>query len=253
MYSYIKKDVGQFIIYSVYNKNLFNRQPTDNKTKGKPKKAFDEMSLSEKADSVERRKKALIKRSEELKELILFNLSIKPDKSNSHKFITLTFDTDVFDLKVANKEFRNFIKRLNYYLDTTIDYITVSETQCKSKRIHFHTILFNCPYIDSNKLSDIWKNGFVKINKINKSKNGFLGASNYLSKYLLKEFDIERRHSKTYLKSKNLKEPPIEKGYIYDGRILKDIKQSDDVIFKKHFSYEMNGFNFKKDYIILRK
>ncbi|ARM72089.1 hypothetical protein LMxysn_0454 [Listeria monocytogenes] len=51
------------------------------------------------------------------------------------------------------------------YKEYKFDYIAVPEMQ-KRGAYHFHILLFGLPYIHTSKYAKIWKNGFVKINKV---------------------------------------------------------------------------------------
>ena len=131
-------------------------------------------------------------------------------------FVTLTFDDqkvkhDIHNVKECNYVFKNFIKRLKYYLETEtvfkedLKYLAVIEFQDKNDRraVHYH-VVFNIPYILQQDLERIWRMGFVKIEKINHVDN--VGA--YLVKYMTKDSADERLMGfPAYLRSKNLIEP----------------------------------------------
>ena len=119
------------------------------------------------------------------------------------KFVTLTFEENLTDIKKANRCFKTFIQRLNYYLKTNykpkLKYIAVIEFQQRGA-IHYH-LLCNAPYIENSVLNKIRGNGFVKINKIDNVDN--VGA--YVTKYMNKDLSDERlQGQKCYLVSKNL-------------------------------------------------
>ena len=123
-----------------------------------------------------------------------------------NKFFTLTFADNVTDLKYANNQFCCFIKRLNRYLTKMhkdkVQYIAVVEFQERGA-VHYH-LLCNLPYISANKLQEIWKNGFVKINKIDDVDN--VGA--YVTKYMSKDNADERLiGNRCYFTSQGLQEP----------------------------------------------
>lgn len=142
------------------------------------------------------------------------------------KFLTLTFRENVQNIKQANYEFNKFIKRLNYRLYGTkkvnLKYTTVIEFQ-KRGAIHYHTIIYNMPYLKANELSNIWGNGFIKINNIDNIDN--VGA--YVGEYLGKADkgqgkDIEDdrlRGQKTYFSSRGLLKP-VE---ITDKKIVEQV------------------------------
>ena len=123
------------------------------------------------------------------------------------KFITLTFADNITDIKQANREITNFNKRLSYKLykvkKNVLKYLCVIEFQ-KRGAIHYHVIYFNLPYIQNNKLREIWGNGFVKINNIDNVDN--VGA--YVCKYITKDNDDDRlAGQKCYFTSRGLKKP----------------------------------------------
>ncbi|NLA96514.1 MAG: Rep protein, partial [Clostridiaceae bacterium] len=123
----------------------------------------------------------------------LVNANVTPRS----KFVTLTFKEDIKDLRQANYEFEKFIKRLKYKFNLNIKYLTVIEFQDKNRGgvIHYHTIFFNLPYIPNMELSKIWKNGFIRINRIDNVDN--VGA--YVCKYMSKDnADVRLQEKKCF-------------------------------------------------------
>lgn len=125
------------------------------------------------------------------------------------KFITLTFkDTqkfDITDVKSCNKEFDKFIRRLNRHTGKKTKYVAVIEFQDKNSRgaVHYHMVS-DIKYISNKKLSEIWGNGFVRINKIKHVDN--LGA--YVVKYMNKDTEDKRLMGlKAYNISTGLEKP----------------------------------------------
>lgn len=123
------------------------------------------------------------------------------------KFVTLTFEENITDLKKANYLFLKFIKRLRYKTGRDFKYLAVIEFQ-KRGSVHYHMIS-DLGYIKKSELSDIWSNGFVYINRIKHVDD--LGA--YLIAYIgkkgkkkNKDFELLKRN-KAYLRSNNLKKP----------------------------------------------
>lgn len=118
--------------------------------------------------------------------------------SQLNKFLTLTFAQNITDIKFARYEFEKFIKRLKTKFKR-FQYIVVIEFQERGA-IHFH-LLCNIPYIDVNKLSKIWRHGFIKLNRIDNVDN--VGA--YVTKYMTKDNIDERLiGKKCYSMSKGL-------------------------------------------------
>jgi hypothetical protein len=106
-------------------------------------------------------------------------------------------------LKQANYEWKKFRQRLEDWLNQKLKYVTAVEFQ-KRGAVHYHSVIFNLYYIPKKKLSQIWGNGFVKINKIDHVDN--LGA--YMSKYMNKAIADQRLDGeKCYFNSRGLYEP----------------------------------------------
>lgn len=124
------------------------------------------------------------------------------------KFVTLTFDNshdfDIKDVKACNQYFRKFVLRVKYkYPD--FKYVAVIEFQDANGRgaVHYHMIC-NLPYVKKKELQDLWRGGFVKINRIDKVDN--VGA--YVIKYMCKDTEDERLCGENaYLHSRGLTEP----------------------------------------------
>ncbi len=138
------------------------------------------------------------------------------------KFVTLTFKDNVKDVDLANYEFRQFIKRLNYKVYgekcSNLKYTAVVEFQERGA-VHYHVIFYNLPYTKADVIEEVWGNGFIKINKIDDIDN--VGA--YVCKYLTKGQDDERlRGRKCYFNSRGLFKPVV----IEDKKKIETIKKS---------------------------
>lgn len=162
------------------------------------------------------------------------------------KFVTLTFKDDIEELKKANSEFTKFIKRLKRYFSIDIKYAAVPEVQQERfnkygvKVWHYHVIFFNLPYIKSNDLSDIWKNGFIKINRIDRVNN--VGA--YICKYMTKD-NKDLVGQKCYFTSRGLKKP-VE---IKEESRVKSLASSlpaSALTYSSTFENEYNTINYKQ-------
>lgn len=150
---------------------------------------------NEKVTSKENRSTVLYRIRNDLRRLINANFC------SGSKFITLTFKENVTDLKVANYEFKKFIDRLKYRIET-FKYLAVIEFQ-KRDAIHYHMIS-NLGYFRNKDLRELWGNGYIKINRIKNCDN--VGA--YMIKYINKDLDDTRLHGrKAYLRSENLGRP----------------------------------------------
>lgn len=150
------------------------------------------------------------------------------------KFLTLTFAENITDLDIARYEFDKFIKRLKT-LHKKLKYICVVEFQ-KRGAVHFH-VLCNLPYIEVNALAKVWKQGFVKLNRIDNVDN--VGA--YITKYMTKDNIDERLAGrKCYTMSKNLNEP---KSYTEETKIDEILENVEGVkrVYTTEFESEYYG------------
>jgi len=125
-------------------------------------------------------------------------------------FATLTFKENIEDLKLANNIFKNFLKRLNYKLDTSLRYICVPEIQYERQQKygvavwHFHVVFFNLPFLPFWEFQETWGQGWTRIEGIDEIRS--MGA--YLAKYLQKSL-MERKlfGRKAYFTSRALCRP----------------------------------------------
>jgi hypothetical protein len=160
------------------------------------------------------------KRRDNIRRLITMNFDVKLSK-----FITLTFkDTKDFDIKSVrecNHQFTLFIKRLkNTY--PSLEYVSVIEFQDLHDRgaVHYHMIC-NLPFIKKVELEKIWKNGYLKINAIDKVDN--IGA--YVVKYMTKEnADTRLQGLKAYNCSTGLERPLEVKSWVDGGETIRNLE-----------------------------
>jgi S-adenosylmethionine:tRNA-ribosyltransferase-isomerase (queuine synthetase) len=90
----------------------------------------------------------------------------------------------------------------------------------KRGAIHFH-MLCNLPYVDVNELAKVWKNGFIKLNRLDNVDN--VGA--YITKYMTKDnVDARLIGKKCYTMSKGLNEP---RGYTNEADIEQVLEELD--------------------------
>lgn len=159
----------------------------------------------------------------------------------SSKFVTLTFAENMKDIDIANKEFRRFIKRLNYRIYgrkcSQLKYSAVIEFQRRGA-VHYHVIFYNLPYVKAEVIEEVWGNGFIKINKIDDIDN--VGA--YICKYLTKvNADSRLKGRKCYFNSRGLKKPVQ---VYFDDDDLGDIKKTlpdGAMTYKSEFNNEYLG------------
>lgn len=188
---------------------------------------FDELSTLEQMQSIRRKERYYRDKIFYIRRLVDCNYD---DKSS---FLTITFKENITDVKLAHNEFEKFMKRLKRYLKRTkVKYIATWERQ-KRGAVHYHIILFDVPFMDVNKLEEIWGNGFVKINQIAKSvKQWEIGV--YLTKYFVKDIDKKERYSNAYSKSRGLIEPNEYKQKL-DLDAVNDILLNNEVLHIKKF------------------
>lgn len=155
------------------------------------------------------KKRSLQRTDQRLRRLI--NANIGKHGSHTDKFITLTFKNNITDHDTANKEFRNFIRRLNYHVfkkQSGLAYIAVIERQDRGA-LHYHTIFFNLPYIPQKKLLEIWRNKKDKRGLHVKRIDNINNVGAYVVKYIQKDlralmFENNDSLSTAYAKGKKL-------------------------------------------------
>lgn len=222
----------------------FKRRP------GRKRRDFEELSSIEKFESMQRRKAYYLDKRFDIKRIIDCNFD---DKST---FLTLTFRKNIQDIERANREFTLFIKRLKRYLkNQQLKYIATWELQQKGA-IHYHLVLFSVPYIKNDKLSELWGNGFIKINKIKETvKTEAVGV--YITKYFVKDLDKKANQKKAYFSSRNLIKPKETKKKLDFDTINDIITDEEDLLYIKNFTakefIEIDAATGEKIYRIVNK
>lgn len=173
-------------------------------------------------------------------------------------FITLTFQKNVININVGNKEFKNFVRKVRRIYND-FKYLCVPEFQ-KRGAIHYH-LLTNISIkndkliykqIDNKKFLHIkyWNNGFTKVDNI---KNDIKKIIGYISKYMTKDIDDRLFGKHRYFYSQNLNKPQISylnlsnkkhceflinilnnKTLIYNNKYI-DNFYNDEILFKEYF------------------
>lgn len=119
------------------------------------------------------------------------------------KFVTLTYRENVMDIDYSNGEFTRFIKRLGRKTGQKLEYVAVIEFQERGA-IHYHVLFFNLPYVPKEDLYEVWRNGFVQINRVDRVED----VGSYMVKYMGKGTGDERlRGEKSYFCSRGLRKP----------------------------------------------
>jgi hypothetical protein len=194
-------------------------------------KGIKRKNLDIKKDNFSKRDDNVRRASSNLRRLIRSN-------SDLITFITLTFAKNLKDIKIANKFFQSFIKKMKkIYPD--FKYIAVPEFQ-KRGAVHYHLLCNINDYLPNKSLAKIWNHGFVNIKKVKNSK-----IDTYLSKYLTKDIDNRLFGHRLYLYSQNCIKPLIARTIDLYFRIraslnLKLLCQNDYIINDcTELSYEM--------------
>lgn len=206
---------------------------------GYKRRKFEELSEEEQEESLKRQARYYKNKIYEVGRLIDCNYNKKS------VFLTLTFAENLQDIKKANNEFKLFMKRLNYYLQTTIEdfksveYVATWELQERGA-IHYHLILFDFPYIEAKKLEEIWRNGYIKINIIKNKKGEMIEkVSSYITKYFTKDLESKIREKKAYFSSKGLKRPQEHKKQLTDDEINEILVNDEDILYQKEFESKL--------------
>lgn len=179
---------------------------------------------TERRSEGERRYDSIARTRQSLYRLISCNIGQHGDYPSI--FFTITFKENLTDLKIANLEFKKFIMRLNYYFDKKLRYVFIPEFQ-KRGAVHYHGVFFNIPYIDKNKVQEIWGNGFTRIETTRKIKN----ISAYVAKYLSKEtFDNRLFGQRILMTSRGLIRPVEIYGTYEVDTYIENVNIVDEVV-----------------------
>lgn len=162
------------------------------------------------------------------------------------KFVTFTFAKNMTDRVRANKEWDCFIKRLNRYLGYMVKYVVVPERQ-KRGAIHYHAVFFNLDYISVNRLADIWRNGFIKINRVKRVDNVGL----YMSKYMGKDIS-DNEGKRRYFCSNQLRRAEVIKDTEEVGKIRAKMSEKDKV-YSKVYDNPYTGGVIEFEQFIVKK
>lgn len=187
---------------------------------------------------------ANIRRSQKrLRRLINSNLG---QYEELDKFLTLTYP-GLKSREKACRAFKTFAQNLRRHYGSQIEYVAVMEIQDGSrledsskatKDIHFHVLLFNCPYIPQDIYQNkLWKHGIVDIRKIEE----FGDIAGYLVNYLSKDQTLAVKGKRSYFPSRGLIKP-VEKISMDFEMLLKILENKNNRIqFKTEFLIERIG------------
>ncbi|PFG79832.1 Rep protein [Lactococcus lactis] len=236
--SYNRKIIqtASYIEVYEYEKIIFTRdentKDTEPKKERKKKRNFDELSIEEQNERLERISKTRKNSRFEVMRLVDTNF----DKRTS--FLTLTTKENIQDRNQFNLLFNKFIKRLNYKIFKSkkqqLHYLAVLEKQ-RRRAYHAHIMLFDFPFIPQSDLVRIWGLGGVWINKIDVDSKENRGR--YVSKYFEKGIGQELLESygkKSFYSSRNLKKPEVLKFVSFDE--TENIIKHNEVLYETEYS-----------------
>lgn len=259
-YCYKSVTSGKYVEIYIYYDKIFKRRTEESKelieiinswditeNKKGEKEIEKEMDVDEiKEEIFEKVKKddLNVRRSQRrLRRLINSNLG---QYEQLDKFLTLTFPK-LKSREKACRAFKTFVKSLRYNYGNEIEYIAVMEIQDGGRLddpskatgdIHFHVILFNCPYIPQDVMQNkIWKHGIVDIRKIEE----FGDVANYLANYLSKDDLLCVKGKRSYFPSRGLFKP-LEKISMDESLLIEEVKNpANEVQFTSEYYVENVG------------
>jgi len=151
-----------------------------------------------------KREDNIIRSTAAIRRLIQCN---QEDLEEIPKFITLTYGTDVKELKVSNPHFSQYSKEVRRtYGD--IKYIAVPEFQPESGRVHYHALYLNLPFVNNFKaeMTRLWPHGSTKIEAV----RAMNAMPRYIGKYMTKSLkDPRTAGRKSFFTSRNLLRPIV--------------------------------------------
>ena len=159
-------------------------------------------------------------------------------------FITLTFEENITDISLANKELRKFINKIKRVFKD-FKCIGIPEFQ-KRGAVHYHLLtnidindkLLIYSQVDNEEYKHVkyWTKGFTKVDKLENDIKKIIG---YISKYMTKDIDNRLFNRHRYFYTRNLKKPKIN--YL-------DLDKSIDIDF---YNKKLKGKEliYKNDYI----
>lgn len=116
------------------------------------------------------------------------------------KFLTLTTQSTADQYHNQMQRVSDFIKKINHHIGHNLAYSAVAELTKETKLIHFHVVLYNCPFIPQAFLQKQWGH-IVDIRKIDRVRN----VGRYMAKYMTKQQGLHLRGRKRFFQSQQLK------------------------------------------------
>ena len=149
--------------------------------------------------------------------------------------ITFSINEDYIDDK---KAIRNALCKVEKFLRRKgiKYYIVAKELGEKTNRLHYHYIVFNCPFINKDKITKIWGLGWVWLQEVVNYKGGIVGGVAYIVSYLKKGLNLQ-----------------FSRAFFKEGILRNDVYYTVyyDKVFKRVFPHPIFGtYITKKDYRI---
>ena len=214
---------GKYTELYIYYDKIFKRKTQESKelvkmidnwdiTLDERKEKILEQEVIEEFEEVSKNDVNLKRSQKRLRRLINSNLG---QYQELDKFLTLTYP-GLKNREKACRAFKTFAQTLRRKYGSQIQYIAVMEIQdgerlddpsLATKDIHFHVLLFDCPYIPQKIIQDmLWKHGIVDIRKIEE----YGDIAGYLANYLSKDKTLAVKGKRSYFPSRGLMKPVEE-------------------------------------------
>jgi len=142
---------------------------------------------------------AICRAKKVVKEIVRHNLN------KNLKLLTLTYSYIVSSREAVLSDVKQMARRYKARFGVPLRYIATLEWQSGRNCLHVHMVI-DSEYIPADQWqSDLWRQGFVKINTIThgKSKSDCLNAVAYVLKYITKDTKSAQYYNHLYFRSKN--------------------------------------------------
>ena len=157
--------------------------------------------------------------------------------------VTLTYADNFTDLTGAYRHTTAFNQSLRYRYGKAFSYVFVPEFQ-KRGAVHFHALYWRLPEElfhserEARTLSKLWGHGFVFL----KQTDGNERLAFYLAKYFTKAFlDPRLKNQKSYVASRNVKRPIVQKGPFLIPIVLEEYGVTEDPLVDNSYMTKWLG------------
>jgi len=157
--------------------------------------------------------------------------------------VTLTYKDNFTDLAAAYRHLTAFNQSLRYRYGKAFSYVLVPEFQ-KRGAVHFHALYWGLPEElfyserETRILSKIWGHGFVFL----KQTDGHEKLAFYLAKYFTKAYlDPRLKNQKSYVASRNVKRPIVQKGPFIMSVVLDEYGITEDAVVDRTYNTKWLG------------